>query len=85
MYVGKLIVSKYVAESINNWLQDVLAMKAFVSCILNSMQLNCMQLTKAFVVEMSCNQLSIDSATYFLTINSPTLKSIAVSLNDNVR
>ena len=33
--VGELIVSKYVAESINNWLQDVLAMKALVSCVQN--------------------------------------------------
>ena len=32
----------------------------------------CMHLTKAFVAEMSCNQLLIDSATYSLTINSPT-------------
>ena len=33
VHVGKLIVSKYVAESINNWLQDALAMKAFINCI----------------------------------------------------
>ena len=29
---------------------------------------------------MSCNQLLIDSAMYLLTINSPTLKSVAMSL-----
>ena len=33
--VGELIVSKYVAESINNWLQDVSATRAFVSWIQN--------------------------------------------------
>ena len=32
----------------------------------------CTQLTKAFVAKMSCNQSLIDSATYLLTINSPT-------------
>ena len=63
-HVGKLIVSKYVAESINNWLLGILAMKNFVSCIQIS------------------NQLLIDSATYLLTINSPTLKSVAISLYD---
>ena len=39
-----------------------------------------MQLMKAFVAKMSCNQLLIDSATYLLTINLPTLKSVAMSL-----
>ena len=39
-----------------------------------------MQLMKAFVAEMYYNQLLIDSATYLLTITSPTLKSIAMSL-----
>ena len=33
--VDELIVNKYVAESINNWLQNVLATKAFVSCVQN--------------------------------------------------
>ena len=33
--VGKMIVSKYVAESINNWLQDVLVMKSFISYVQN--------------------------------------------------
>ena len=51
--VGELIVSNYIAESINNCLQDVSATKA--SCIQNW--------TKAFVDETSCNQLLIDSAT----------------------
>ena len=37
-----------------------------------------MQLMKAFVAKTSCNQ--IDSATYLLTINLPTLKSVAMSL-----
>ena len=31
--VGELIVSNYVAESINNWLQDISATKAFVSSL----------------------------------------------------
>ena len=31
--VGELIVSKFVVVSINNWLQDVSATKAFVSCV----------------------------------------------------
>ena len=31
--VGELIVSNYVAVSVNNWLQDVSATKAFVSCV----------------------------------------------------
>ena len=31
----------------------------------------CTQLMKAFVAETSCNYLLIDSAMYFLTINSP--------------
>ena len=35
-------------------------------------KLFCMQLTKAFVAKMSCNQLLIDTATQLLTINSPT-------------
>ena len=39
-----------------------------------------MQLMKAFVAKTSCNQLLIDSATYLLTINLPTLKSVAMSL-----
>ena len=34
--VGKLTVSKYVVESINNYLQDISTMKAFISCIQNS-------------------------------------------------
>ena len=42
----------------------------------------CTQLTKAFMAETSCNLLLINSATYLLTINSPTLKSIAMSLYD---
>ena len=29
LYVGELIVSKYVAESINNWLQNISATKLF--------------------------------------------------------
>ena len=40
------------------------------------------QLTKAFVAKTSCNQLLIDSATYLLTINSSTLKSVVMSLYD---
>ena len=32
-HVGELIVSNYVAVSINNWLQDVLAAEASVSCV----------------------------------------------------
>ena len=56
----------YVVESINNWLQDVSATKAFVSC----------------EQMWSCNQLLIDSATYLLTINPPTLKSVAMILYD---
>ena len=35
MYVGELIVSKYVTEFINNQLQDVSATKAFVSFVQN--------------------------------------------------
>ena len=62
-YIGELIVSKYVAELINNLLQVVLA-------------------TKAFVAETSCNKLLINSATYLLTINSPILMSVAMSLYD---
>ena len=50
-YVRKLIVSKYVAESINNKLQNVLAMKAFITCVQNF----CMQVTKAFVAKTSFN------------------------------
>ena len=53
----KLIVSNYLAVSINNWLPDVSATKAFVSKI-------CMQLMKAFVTKTSCNQLLIDTAMY---------------------
>ena len=34
-YVGELIVSKYVTESIYSWLQEVSATKAFVSCVQN--------------------------------------------------
>ena len=34
--VYELIVSKYIAESINNWLQDVSATKPFIGCIQNS-------------------------------------------------
>ena len=47
-------------------------------------KLFCMQLTKAFLAEASCNQLLIDSATYLLTINSPTLKSVAMSLYNTI-
>ena len=60
--VGKLIVSNYVAASINNWLQDVLATKAFISCV-QLLLIDTMQLRKAFVAEMSSNQLLIDTAT----------------------
>ena len=41
-----------------------------------------LQLLKAFVAKTSCNQLLIDSAMYLLTINLPTLKSVAMSLYD---
>ena len=34
------------------------------------------------MAETSCNQLLIDTATYLLTINMPTLKSLAMSLYD---
>ena len=34
------------------------------------------------MAEMSCNQLLIDSAMYLLTINSPTLNGVAMSLYD---
>ena len=84
VHVGKLIVSKYVAESINNWLQDVLATKAFINCIqiffVHSWQRPlwpfCTQLMKAFVAE---------TATYLLTINLPRLKDIAMSLCCDIR
>ena len=36
----------------------------------------------AFMTKMSCNYLLIDSATYLLTVNLPTLKSVAMSLYD---
>ena len=36
--VGRLIVSNYVPVSINNWWEDALAMKAFISCIQNIFQ-----------------------------------------------
>ena len=45
----------YIAVSINNWLQDVLVTKAFISCI---QFLD----TKAFMAETSGNQLLIDTA-----------------------
>ena len=98
--VSELIMSNYVAVSINNWLQEVSAMKAFVSCVQNLANHKpthncvkylvtyaptlkhttplvsvcyitcltlqcfsfCMHLTKAFMDEMSCNQLLIDTA-----------------------
>ena len=52
IYLGEFIVSKYIAESMNNWLQDISATKDFVSWIQN----------------------------YLLTINLPTMKSVAMSL-----
>ena len=42
----------------------------------------CMQQTKAYVAETSCNQLLIDSATSLLTIYSPILNNVAMSLYD---
>ena len=40
-----------------------------------------MQLTKAYVAETSCSQLSlIESATYMLKVNSVVIKHVAVSL-----
>ena len=39
-------------------------------------KLFCKQLMKAFMTKTFYNQLLIDSTTYMLTINSPTLKSI---------
>ena len=42
----------------------------------------CMQLTKAYVAKISCNQLLIDFATSLLTIYLPILNSIAMSLYD---
>ena len=59
--VGKFIVSSYVAISINNWMQDVFATDVGL-CQLCTKHF-CMQLTKAYVAEMSCNQLLIDTAT----------------------
>ena len=44
----------------------------------------CMQLTKAFVAETSCDQLLIDSAMYLLTINMPALKSVAMNLYNDI-
>ena len=42
-----------------------------------------MQLTKAYVAETSCSQLSlIESATYMLKVNSLVIKHVAVSLCD---
>ena len=51
--VGEFTVSNYVTVSINNWL-------AFVSCI----QMIWTQLMKAYMAEMSYNELLIDTATY---------------------
>ena len=59
--VGKLIVSNYVALSINNRLQDALATRA-ESCIQNSVlckTLFCTQLTKALVAKTFYIQLLI--------------------------
>ena len=41
-----------------------------------------MQLTKAYVAEMSCSQFVVDSATYLLTISSPNIDTVATSLYD---
>ena len=51
-YVGKLIVSNYVAVSINNWLQDISASNYVTST----------QLTKTYLAKTSFNQLLIDTA-----------------------
>ena len=67
--VDELIVNKYVAESINNWLQNVLATKAFVSCEQNVLH----TVDKGLCGQTSCNQMLIDTATYLHTINLPTL------------
>ena len=67
--VGKLIVSNYVAVSINN----VLIAGHFSHKGLRQLHTKlflyvhkpdfCTKLTKTFVAEMSCNQLLIDTAT----------------------
>ena len=45
----------------------------------------CMQLMKAYVAEtLDCNQLLIDSATSLLTIYSPIVNNVVMSLYDFV-
>ena len=61
VYVGELIVSNYVRSSIN----QQLTAGHFGHGNLRQLptKLFCMQLTKAFAAETSCNQLLIDTAT----------------------
>ena len=58
-------------------MQDISATKAFISCVQNYFLVYaasfavqfCTQLTKAFMAEMSYNQLLIDTATYIIAHN----------------
>ena len=71
---SRMIVSNFVAASINNWFQDIFG---HVGLHQLHTKVFCTQLTKASMVKTSCNQLLIDIATYVIA-----LKNIAMSLND---
>ena len=43
-----------------------------------------MHLTKAYMAEMPCNQLWIDSAMYLLTISLPSIYNVAMSPFANI-
>ena len=67
--------SKHIAESINNWLQDVLAANAFVSCIQNSSVHSWRRPTWPKCPAISCQLIA--TAKLLFTNNSPILKSVA--------
>ena len=72
--MGELTVSRYVAKSITT---DAGRFGHVGLCQLRT----CTQLTKAYMAETSCIVV-IDFAMYLLTVSSPDIDNIAMSLYD---
>ena len=68
---GKLILSMYVAESIQLDCRTFDPHRLRLLCTKLYTPTFCTQLKKAYRAETDCNQVVIDSATYLLKITSP--------------
>ena len=79
MYIGELIVSRYIAESITS---DAGRFGRVDLCQLCAKQSKASKLIKAYTWLKHPALVVIDSATYLLTISSPDIDNVAMSLYD---